>query len=248
MKLLDNKTAVITGCRRGIGQATLERFAQNGAGVFACVRAVTDDFRARCEQLARENGVFIRPVGFDLASEEEIGRGIREIGAEKMSIDVLVNNAGIVPPKRLFQMTPVGEMEDVFAVNFFAAMRITQSISRMMARRKCGSIVNVSSIAALDGDPGQVEYAASKAAILGATRKLALELGASGIRVNAVAPGLTETDMLQGMEAGLQQRILERTVLKRAAQPQEIADVILFLASDLSSYLTGQILRVDGGM
>lgn len=247
MKLLDNKTAVITGCRRGIGKATLECFARNGAGVFACVRTVTEDFRACCEQLARENNIFIRPVGFDLASEKEIGRGMREIGAEKIPIDILVNNAGVVPPKRLFQMTPVGEMEGVFGINFFAAMRVTQSISRIMARRKCGSIVNVSSIAALDGDPGQVEYAASKAAILGATRKLALELGASGIRVNAVAPGLTETDMLQGMEAGLQQRILEQTVLKRAAQPHEIADVILFLASDLSSYLTGQILRVDGG-
>jgi 3-oxoacyl-[acyl-carrier protein] reductase len=164
------------------------------------------------------------------------------------SIDVLVNNAGIVSKNALFMMTPIDTIREVFEVNFFGQMLVTQFAARVMSRQKRGSIVNVSSIAALDGDPGQLEYVASKAALIGATKKLAKELAPSGIRVNAVAPGITETGMLSRMSIDVKEKILNKSDMKRVAAPADIAQAILFLASDLSSYITGQILRVDGGM
>ena len=145
-------------------------------------------------------------------------------------------------------MADPAEMQRVFAVNFFAAMQLTQRVAKLMVRQKAGAIVNICSIAALDGEPAQMEYVASKAALVGATRKLASELGAYGIRVNGIAPGPTRTDMLAVMEEGLRSRMEAGTLLHRLAEPQEIASVAAFLASDMASYMTGQILRVDGGM
>jgi 3-oxoacyl-[acyl-carrier protein] reductase len=246
--LLAGKSAVVTGCSRGIGKAILELFAQHGAHVWACARAPSDGFAASTRELAQRAGVEIVPVYFDLTDEDQVKAGANTIIAARRPVDVLVNCAAMVSENRLFQMTPLAEMRKVFQVNFFAQMQLTQYISRLMTRQKQGSIVNISSIAGLDGDPAQLEYVASKAALIGATKKLALELGEHGIRVNAVAPGLTSTDMLSGMTEAVLQRTVERTILKRVAQPAEIAAAALFLASHLSSYVTGQVLRVDGGM
>ena len=240
--LLTGMNAVVTGSNRGIGKAVVERFACHGANVWACVRRPSDEFAAFCRALEKDFGVWVKPVYFDMTDVDAMKEALKEIRAEKLPVDILVNNAGIVPENRL------DEMERVFSVNFFAAMRLTQSISKMMLRRKRGTIISMASIAALDGEPAQVEYAASKAALVGATKKLASELGQYGIRVNAIAPGVTETDMIASMQTELREKMTSDTILKRLAKPEEIADVAVFLASDLSRYMTGQVLRVDGGM
>ena len=201
-----------------------------------------------CARLAQEHGVWIVPVVFDMADEGGIRAGVQQMREGKKPIHILVNNAGVVPENRLFLMADPAEMQRVFTVNFFAAMELTQRVAKLMIRQKEGAIVNICSIAALDGEPAQMAYVASKAALVGATRKLASELAAYGIRVNGIAPGLTRTDMLAAMEEGLRERMVASTLLNRSAEPQEIASVAAFLASDMASYITGQILRVDGGM
>lgn len=246
--ILAGRNAVVTGTNRGIGAAIVAEFAAQGANVWACARRAEPSFLEACARLAQEHGVWIEPVIFDLAEEDGIKAGVQQIRAGKKPVDILVNNAGVVPENRLFLMADPAEMQRVFSVNFFAAMQLTQRMAKLMIRQKSGAIVNVCSIAALDGEPAQMEYVASKAALIGATRKLASELGSYGIRVNGVAPGPTRTDMLAAMEEGLRDRMEAATLLKRLAEPQEIASVVSFLASDMASYMTGQILRVDGGM
>ena len=246
--LLQGKTAVVTGATRGIGMAIVAAFAEHGAAVWACARQPSDAFTAATQELATRFGVEITPVYFDLADDGQIKTGVQSILGARRPIDVLVNCAGIVSENRLFQMTPIAEIRRVFQVNFFGHMQVTQTISRVMTRQGSGSIVNVSSIAGIDGDPAQLEYVASKAALIGATKKLALELGPQGVRVNAIAPGLTQTDMLAGMADDVMRRTVERTILKRLAKPADIAGAAVFLASALSSHVTGQVLRIDGGM
>ncbi|MDR0649122.1 MAG: SDR family oxidoreductase [Synergistaceae bacterium] len=248
--LLHEKTAIITGTNRGIGLATLEAFAANGAKVYAHARRETPDFLALINDISRMYGIEIWPVCFDLTDYDAMKQKMKEIAASKRSIDILVNNAGAVADSSSFLMTSVEKMKAVFEVNFFAQMALSQYVARMMMRNKRAgmSIVNVASAAGIDGDPAQVEYSASKAALIGATKKLAIELNGYNIRVNAVAPGVTDTDMVSAMDEGLMRRTLEKTVMNRKAQTGEIAGAILFLASGLSSFMTGQVLRVDGGM
>lgn len=245
--LLQNRTAIVTGSNRGIGKAIVGLFAEHGADIWACARQPDEQCEGALEQLARRHGVTITPVYFDLADPAQIKSGMNTILAARRPIDILVNNAGVVAESKLFQMTPIQTMEDVFRVNFFAPMLLTQYVSRQMARQKSGSVVNIASIAGMDGEPAQVEYVASKAALIGATKKLANELGAAGIRVNAVAPGLTETDMAGYMNPEVMRAVLSRTIMQRLGQPSEIAAAVLFLASTLSSFMTGQVIRIDGG-
>lgn len=248
MKRLQGKNAIITGARTGIGFATLELFAQHGANIWACVKQEDREFSDRIADIAEVNGVWIKPVYFDLSDDHGISTGIKSIILEHKNIDILVNSAGVVGGNALFQMTKITEMKRVFDVNFFSVMSIIQWVSRVMCRQKSGSIINISSIAGLDGDPAQLEYSASKAAISCATKKLAIEFGKYGLRVNAVAPGMTDTKMLAQMNRETQNGMLEKVILSRIADPLEIAGAILFLASDESSYITGQTIRVDGGI
>jgi 3-oxoacyl-[acyl-carrier protein] reductase len=247
--LLHEKTAIITGTNRGIGLAALEAFAANGAKIYAHARRETPDFLNLINDISRMYGTEIWPVCFDLTDYETMKQKMKEIAASKRQIDILVNNAGVISDNSSFLMTSIDKMKSVFEVNFFAQMALTQYAVRLMTRHKGvgRSIVNVASVAAIDGE-AQIEYSASKAAVIGATRKLAIELNGYNIRVNAVAPGITDTDMASAMEEGLMKRMVEKTVMNRKAQPGEISGTILFLASDLSSYMTGQVLRVDGGM
>ena len=248
MKLLDNKNAVITGARRGIGREIVNTFAKHGANIWACARKYDENFEADMKSIAAQYGVEIWPVYFDVTSESEVKKAIAEIRAMKLPVDVLVNAAGIADSSTLFQMTSIEKMRNVMEVNFFALTRLTQYISRMMAKQKAGSIVNISSVAGIDGEPAQYEYSASKAAVIGGTRNLARELANSNIRVNAIAPGMISTDMGNQIEQSLKEEILQKTIMKRMGRPEEVANAAVFLASDLSSFMTGQIIRVDGGM
>ena len=245
--LLRGKNAVITGCRRGIGKATLELFARNGANVWACCRVVDTEFNSYIDNLARDTGASIVPVCFDLSDKDQIRNGVKVIVGSKRNIDILVNIAGITY-NALLGMTSSIKLEETFNVNVFAQIYFTQYIAKMMMRQKQGNIVNVSSMVGLDGNYGQVAYSASKAAIVGVTKTLARELAEYKIRVNAVAPGVIDTDLIADAPQKTIEQMLERSCLKRLGEPEEVANLILFLASDLSSYITGQIIRVDGGM
>ncbi|WP_172257018.1 SDR family NAD(P)-dependent oxidoreductase [Saccharibacillus deserti] len=245
--LLQGKTAVITGCSRGIGKSTLEVFARNGCSVWACCRKPSEEFEAFILNLQNEYKVSIYPLYFDLADSEQVKKAAKEIFSSKQKIDILVNNAGVTPTNSLFLMTPLDSMKEIFNINFFSSMQLIQYIGRLMSKNRSGSIVNVASIAGLDGGPGQLEYTASKAALIGATKKLADEFADYQIRVNAVAPGVVETDMIGRMSEELLQESVSNNHMKRLGKAEEIANAILFLASDQSSFITGQILRVDGG-
>lgn len=245
--MLTNKIAVITGAAGGVGQACLDLFCENRAEVYAFVRQIRPELTDHVSRLT-ELGAAVHIIECDIGSESDIKQAVRELTKRTRTVDILVNNAGMVPENSLFQMTTAENIKKVFDVNFLGHAILTQYISRIMARNKSGSIVNVSSVAAVDGTPGSFEYCASKSAIIGATKELAFELGTSGIRVNAVAPGLIGTNMISNMSEQLRSSTLERCIMKREAEPSEIANAILFLASDMSSYMTGQILRVDGGL
>lgn len=248
MRMLEQKNAVITGAGGGIGMAVVKCFAENGANIWACEFCQNSRIEAEWAKVAEQYGVWIRPVFFDVTDEEQVKEAVKQIRSQKKTVDILANVAGIAAESTSFPMTGMDKMKKVFEVNFFALTLLTQYISRLMMRQNSGSIVNVASIAGIDGDPAQYEYAASKAAVIGGTKKLARELAANHIRVNAVAPGMTETSMGEQIDEALKQEILSKIIMKRMGKPEEIANVIAFLASDCSSYMTGQVIRVDGGM
>ena len=246
--LLKGKNAIVTGCSRGIGRTIVELLARNGANIWACARKPSDEFLAFIEKLKTETGVRIDPVYFDLADMAQVKEGVKTITAAKLPIDVLVNNAGVIFTAP-FMMTTEDKMREQFDVNFFAPVILSQYIARTMARQKSGSIINISSSAAIEGNEGRLAYASAKAALITATKVMSRELGGLNIRVNAIAPGLTQTDMMTGsMAQDALEKTVDRLALKRVGRPEEIAGTVLYLASDLSSYMTGQVLSVDGGM
>lgn len=241
------KTAVITGCNRGIGKAIIEAFAKNGSNIFAVIRKENKEFQLYCQNLEERYNVAIDLFFADFSSEEEVKNTAKEILKKKVPIDVLVNNVGMSNPLTSLAMTRMSTIHKTFQINLFSSLLLTQLLSKNMMRNKRGSIVFISSSAAYDGG-ANVEYSASKAAIVGATRRLALELGTFNIRVNAVAPGLTDTDMGNSMSEEDERIALSMNVMNRKGKPEEIADVVVFLASDMSRFMTGQVLRVDGGL
>lgn len=248
MDLLKNKNAIITGAAGGIGRATVECFAANGANIWACELRGTEQFEKDMFDLAKKYGVWIEKMYFDVTDEEQVKAAVKQIRAKKCSIDILANIAGIVAPSTSFPMTDMAKIKKVFEVNFFALTLLTQYVSRLMIRQNSGSIVNIASIAGIDGDPAQYEYAASKAAVIGGTKKLARELAPNNIRVNAIAPGMIQTEMGAHIEDNLREEILAKVMMKRMGKPEEIANAIAFIASDMASYMTGQVIRVDGGI
>lgn len=247
MGRLSGKTALITGCNRGIGRATVEKFAKEGANVICAVRKENPEFKQFTDTLASQFCVSIEHVYFDLNDEESIKETIKILSKNKREIDVLVNNAG-VPAGGFLLMSSLQKVKDTMQVNFFSQVLLTQLVAKIMMKKKAGSIVNMSSVTALDNQAGWTAYGSSKSAIISFTKTTARELAAFGIRVNAVAPGLIETNMGGKMDEKYQAEIIARTDLGRKGKPEEVANLIAFLASDEASYITGQIIRIDGGM
>lgn len=243
--MLNGKNAVITGAGGGIGKTTVEVFARNGANIWACLHRRDKDSEEYLHRIALENHVIIEPVYFDLANTDEIKNGVKTIVRDKRNIDILVNNAGIAQYDA-FNMMSIDTLKDIFNVNYIAQIQFTQFLIRRM--KSGASILFVSSIAGLDAVSGNTAYGGSKAVMAHTTRVLSKELAVQGIRVNAVAPGMVDTSMKLKADEGVWDGMIARTNLKRAAKPEEIANVICFLSSDLSSYVNGQVIRVDGGM
>ena len=194
--LLQNKTVVVTGCNRGIGKKILEVFSANGATIFACVRNVSEEFKSFLKDLKNKHKTEIIPIQFDLNDEKKIKEAAENILTSNKSIDILVNNAATIQTS-IFQMTPVKKLKELFEINFFSQTIFTQYILKSMIKNKKGSIVYISSSSALDGNEGRSAYASAKAAMIAQAKVLSRELGVHNIRVNSIAPGLTNTDMMK---------------------------------------------------
>jgi len=239
-RLLENKVALITGVNRGIGQTIMELFAQNGANIWACYRTLDIDFEAKLKSLATNNKVSIKSLHFDLANEQQIKDSLRPLLKNRDRIDILVNNAGVAHGS-FFQMTSIQQIRDIFNINFFSQLLITQLVTKLMKKQQSGSVINLASIAGIDPEEGFIAYGSSKAALIYATKTLAMELGPDNIRVNAIAPGLTDTSMARQMEVKAKERMINQSSMKRLATPDEIAKVTLFLASDNAQFINGQL-------
>tara|TARA_B100001123_G_scaffold418159_1_gene521800 strand:+ start:51 stop:794 length:744 start_codon:yes stop_codon:yes gene_type:complete len=246
--MLKKKTAVLTGSNRGIGKEILKLFAENNANIIACSRNKDEKLISFIEDLKKKNNVEIDTYFFDLADTDLVKEKASEIIKKHKKIDILVNNAGIIHTA-LFQMTTVKKFKEIFETNFFSIIQFTQIILKAMLPHKNGSIINISSTSAFDNEDGRSAYSSSKLSLISLTKTLSNELGRHNIRVNSIAPGLTETDMaMQNTKKELINEIVDSTALKRIGKPKDIANSVLFLSSDLSSYITGQTLRIDGGM
>ena len=246
--LLKNKVAVVTGCNRGIGKKIIEVFSSNGANIFACVRKIDDNFQDYIARLSEKNQNIITPIEIDFEFSESVKLGAKTILEKKIPIDILINNAGIID-NSLFQMTSSNSLKKIFDINYFSLTEFTQIILKGIIKNKKGSIVYVSSTSGIDNNIGRNAYSSTKAAIISQAHTLSRELGRLNIRVNSIAPGLTDTDMMRkNTPENILKEVVSNLSLKRKGTTLEIANTALFLASDLSSYITGQVIRVDGGM
>ncbi len=243
---LEGRVALVTGASRGIGRAIAVELARAGAEV-----AVN---YAASEEAAREVASQIEALGqraylvkFDVADSEAVLRGVREVEEALGRIDILVNNAGITRDGLLARMKEE-DWERVLSVNLKGAFLVTRAVLPGMMKRRYGRIINVSSVVAFSGNPGQTNYAASKAGLVGFSRSLALEVARRGITVNVVAPGFIETDMTAALPEKAREALLSRVPMGRAGTPEEVAHAVVFLASDRASYITGTVLHVNGGL
>lgn len=246
--LLKHKTAIITGCNRGIGKSILETFSENGANIIACVREASPEFQNVVKEIEKKNKNQIFVENFDFNNEKESKDAGARINLKNKKIDILINNAGTIETS-LFQMTSIEKFKKIFQINFFSQIAFTQQIIKNMIKNKSGSIVYVSSTSGIEGNEGRSAYSSSKAAIISKVKVMSKELGVFNIRVNAIAPGLTNTRMMnENTSIKKINDVTKDLSLKRFGEPNEIGNTVLFLSSDLSSYITGQTIRVDGGM
>lgn len=246
MKLLEGKTAIITGGSRGIGKGIVEVFAKHGANVAFTYSSSSEAAEALAKDVSKQ-GIKAKAYQSDAASfsdsEVLVGKVLEDFGA----IDILVNNAGITKDNLLMRMSE-DDFDKVIEVNLKSVFNMTKAVQRTMLKQRKGSIINMSSVVGIKGNAGQTNYAASKAGILGFSKSVALELGSRDIRCNVIAPGFIETEMTGKLDEATVQSWRDAIPLKRGGSPEDIANACVFLASDLSAYVTGQVLNVDGGM
>jgi len=246
MKLLEGKTAIITGGSRGIGKGIAEVFAKNGANV-AFTYSSSEEAALELQNALEKEGVKAKAYKSDAANYQQSQELAEEVVKEFGSIDILVNNAGITKDNLLMRITEE-DFDKVIEVNLKSVFNMTKAVQRTMLKQRKGSIINMSSVVGVKGNAGQTNYAASKAGILGFTKSVALELGSRDIRCNAIAPGFIETEMTGKLDEATVQGWRDAIPLKRGGTPEDIANACVFLASDMSAYITGQVLNVDGGM
>ncbi len=246
MKLLEGKTALITGASKGIGKSIAEQFAAHGANVAFTYLSSVEKGEALEKELAAK-GVKAKGYRSDAsdytAAQELINSVLEEFG----SLDVLINNAGITKDNLLMRMSEE-DWDAIQNINLKSCFNTVKAACRPMMKQRGGSIINMSSVVGVKGNAGQANYAASKAGIIGFTKSVALELGSRGIRSNAIAPGFIETEMTDALDEKTVQGWREAIPLKRGGSPEDVANACIFLASDMSSYITGQTIQVDGGM
>ncbi len=246
MKLLENKTALITGATRGIGKGIAEAFAKQGANVAFTYSSSVEAAVALEKELeamgVKAKGYQSNAAKFD-AAQDLAADVLKEFG----SIDVLINNAGITKDNLLMRISE-SDFDDVIEVNLKSVFNLTKAVIRPMMKQRGGSIINMSSVVGVQGNAGQTNYAASKSGMLGFTKSVALELGSRNIRCNAIAPGFIETEMTAKLDEKVVDGWRQAIPLKRGGSPEDIANACVFLASDMSTYITGQTLNVDGGM
>jgi 3-oxoacyl-[acyl-carrier protein] reductase len=246
MNLLKGKNTLVTGASKGIGRSVALRFAEQGANVAFTYLSSVEQGQALEKEL-QAKGVKAKGFRSDASDFAQAEKLINDVVAEFGTLDVLVNNAGITMDNLLLRMTE--EMWDkVIAVNLKSCFNTVKAVAKPMMKQRGGSIINMTSVVGLKGNAGQANYAASKAGIIGFTKSVALELGSRGIRSNAIAPGFIETEMTGKLDEKTVQSWRDAIPLKRGGRPEDVADACVFLGSDLSTYVTGQVIQVDGGM
>lgn len=246
MKLLENKTAIITGATRGIGRGIALEFAKQGANVAFTYNSSVDAAKSLVNEL---EALGVKAKGYqsdaaDFEAAQELAKSVLE---EFETIDILINNAGITKDNLLMRISE-DDFDKVIEVNLKSVFNLTKAVIRPMMKQRGGSIINMSSVVGLKGNAGQTNYAASKAGIVGFSKSVALELGSRNIRSNVIAPGFIETEMTAKLDEAVVQGWRDAIPLKRGGSPEDIAHACVFLASDMSAYITGQTLSVDGGM
>jgi len=246
MKLLEGKTALITGASRGIGKAIAHKFALHGADIAITNIAEDEEFEAAIAEI-KAPGVKVKGYVSNAASFADSARIATEVLNDFGRLDILVNNAGITKDTLLMRMSEE-QWDSVIAVNLKSVFNLTKAVLQIMLKQKSGSIINMSSVVGVSGNAGQSNYSASKAGIIGFTKSVAKELGSRNIRCNAIAPGFIITEMTEKLPPDIKNEWINKIPLKRGGTPDDVADTALFLASDLSSYITGQTIQVCGGM
>ena len=246
MKLLEGKVALVTGASKGIGRAIAIKYAEKGAEVAFTYLSSVEKGQA-LEQELMAHGIRAKGYRSDASDYKAAEELITSVVADFGRLDILVNNAGITRDNLLMRMSE--EMwDEIMNVNLKSCFNTVKASSRTFMKQRSGSIINMSSVVGIKGNPGQGNYAASKAGIIGFTKSIALELGSRNIRCNAVAPGFIETEMTDALDEKTVQGWREAIPLKRGGKPEDVADACVFLGSEMSSYITGQVLQVDGGM
>jgi 3-oxoacyl-[acyl-carrier protein] reductase len=246
MKLLEGKTALITGASRGIGRGIAEVFAKNGANVAFTYSSSAEAAQQLEKELSAE-GVKAKGYQSDASDFNQSQALADAVVADFGTVDILINNAGITKDNLLMRISEE-DFDKVIAVNLKSVFNMTKAIQRTMLKQRSGSIINMSSVVGVKGNAGQSNYAASKAGIIGFSKSIALELGSRNIRCNVIAPGFIETEMTAKLDEKTVQGWRDAIPLKRGGSPEDVANACLFLASDLSAYITGQVIHVDGGM
>jgi len=246
MKLLEGKTAIITGAARGIGKSIALRFAQEGANI-AFTDLAIDENAKQTEKEIEALGVKVKAYASNAADFEDTHKVVEEIAKDFGKIDILVNNAGITRDGLMMRMSEQ-QWDMVINVNLKSAFNFIHALTPIMMRQKSGSIINMSSVVGLTGNAGQANYSASKAGMIGLAKSIAKELGSRGIRANAICPGFIITEMTGVLSDDIKKKWAEQIPLRRGGTPEDVANAAVFLASDLSSYITGEVISVTGGM